>query len=121
MFNPSAARGTQRGAVGRRGSGKGETVSESDNLSFSEDTAAKTGKNRQSDNLSFSQDTAAKTGKSKRTVERDAAVGAKLDDKAVAKLQGHPLADNKTELAKLAAMPAKEQREKVGPIPPVDR
>ena len=64
-----------------------------------------------SDKLSFAIDTAAKTGKSKRTVERDAALGAKLDDKAVAKLHGHPLADNKTELAKLAAMPAKEQRE----------
>ena len=67
---------------------------------------------RQNDVLvSFASDTAAKTGKSKRTVERDAALGAKLDDKAVAKLHGHPLADNKTELAKLAAMPAKEQRE----------
>ena len=34
---------TKKGAVGRRGSGKGETVSESDNLSFTDDAASKTG------------------------------------------------------------------------------
>jgi len=93
MFNPPDARAPQRRAWAILGGGKG--------------TRRKT----ESDKMSFSEDTSAKTGKSKRTVERDAAVGAKLDDKAVAKLQGHAVANNKTELAKLAAMPAKEQRE----------
>ena len=37
---------TKHGASGRRGSGKGESVSKNDNVTFSEDTAAKTGKSR---------------------------------------------------------------------------
>ena len=72
-------------------------------LSAAYKLAVKSEQYSESDNLSFSEDTSAKTGKSKRTVERDAAVGAKLDDKAVAKLQGHAVANNKTELTKLAA------------------
>jgi ParB family transcriptional regulator, chromosome partitioning protein len=59
---------------------------------------------------SFASDTAAKTGRSARSVRRDAALGAKLDDKALATLAGHDILDNKAELKKLADYPAAEQR-----------
>jgi len=60
---------------------------------------------------SFTQDTAARTGKSKRTIERAVALGAKLDDKALAKIGAHPIADNQAELARLAEYDAPTQRE----------
>jgi ParB family chromosome partitioning protein len=82
---------TKRGATGRRGSGKGETVSRSDSLSFTDDTAAK-------------------TGTSRRTVERSVALAEKLDDQAVDTLGEHPVANSKTELQKLAELPPSEQR-----------
>jgi len=63
-----------------------------------------------SDNLSFSRDTAAKTGTSRRTVERSVALAEKLDDQAVDTLGEHPVANSKTELQKLAELPLSEQR-----------
>jgi hypothetical protein len=47
--------------------------------------------------LSFSQDTAAKTGKSKRTVERDTALGDALDDQAGPYGKPAPIDGNPTE------------------------
>jgi hypothetical protein len=55
---------TRHGAQGRRGSGDGETVSKTDNLSFSEDTARH-------------------TGQSTRNVQRDVALSKKLDGEAM--------------------------------------
>ncbi len=70
-----------------------------------------TRKRTESDKMSFSEDTAAKTGKSKRTVERAVKVGEKLADDALFKLGSHPIANNQAELAKLAEYTAKEQAE----------
>jgi len=81
---------TKRGAVGRRGSGKGETVSESDKLSFSDDTAAH-------------------TGTTSRTVERAVELGNKITDAAATQLHGTKVANNKAELKKLAALDEDEQ------------
>lgn len=61
--------------------------------------------------LPFAADTAAKTGKSRRTVERDIALADKLDDAAVETLADHPVANSKTELKKLADLPADKQRD----------
>ena len=60
--------------------------------------------------ISFAADTAAKTGTSRRTVERSVALAEKLDDQAVDELGEHPVANSKTELKKLAELPADEQR-----------
>jgi len=62
----------------------------------------------------FAEDTAAKTGKSKRSVERAVKVGSKLDDKALAMIACHPIADNQSELKKLAEYDPTEQREICG-------
>lgn len=67
--------------------------------------------NSASDKMSFAEDAATKTGKSRRTVERDIALADKLDDHAVETLGDHPVADNKTELKKLAELPAAQQQE----------
>lgn len=69
-----------------------------------------------SDTMSFSKDTADKTGKSSRTIERDVALGEALDDEAAETIDGSPVADNKAELKQLAAMPAEKQREVAGKI-----
>ena len=60
--------------------------------------------------LSFSDDTAEKTGQSARTIQRDTAIGEALDDKAVATIAGTPTADSKSELKALAELPPAEQR-----------
>jgi len=70
------------------------------------------GKARQSDKMSFSQDTAKKTGKSKRTVERKAQVGKALASVAE-RLKGTAIEDNQRELLKLAGMKPKEREQAV--------
>jgi ParB family transcriptional regulator, chromosome partitioning protein len=60
----------------------------------------------------FAQATAEQTGRSRRTVERDTSLGERIDPKAAERLTGanHPVCRNKTELAKLAELPAPQQR-----------
>jgi ParB family chromosome partitioning protein len=83
---------TRKGATGRRGSGAGETVSESDKMSFSEDAATK-------------------TGKSKRTVERAVALAESIPDEIAEMIADTPLADNASELKKLAKLSPEKQAE----------
>jgi ParB family chromosome partitioning protein len=59
----------------------------------------------------FSEDTAKATGKSKRSVQADVALSKCLDDLAVEIIADTPVANKKTELAKLAALEPTEQRE----------
>lgn len=59
--------------------------------------------------VSFATDTAAKTGRSARSVRRDVAVGEKLSDKAVEVLADSPVADDKTQLKRLADLPSDQQ------------
>jgi len=84
--------GAKQGQHGRRGSGKGEQISKSDIPSFSEDMASK-------------------VGKSRRKFERDAQVGAALDDAAVAALGDHSVTNNKSQLARLSELPPTKQRQ----------
>jgi len=65
---------------------------------------------KQNDKMSFSSDTAAKTGKSKRSVERDAALGLALSDDVLEKIAATPVANNKSELKKLAKLDADMQQ-----------
>jgi ParB family chromosome partitioning protein len=59
----------------------------------------------------FSEDTAKATGKSKRSVQADVALSKKLDDEAVKIIADTPVANKKTELAKLAALSPDDQRD----------
>jgi ParB family chromosome partitioning protein len=65
---------------------------------------------RQSDNLSFSQDTASKTGQNRRTVERDASRGERVSEDALDVIRGTS-ADKGVVLDRLAAAPKDEQVE----------
>jgi len=65
------------------------------------------GKKAKSDKMaSFAEDTASKTGKSKRSVQRDAALGAALPEEVLDLITGTPVANNKSELKKLAKLDA---------------
>lgn len=59
---------------------------------------------------SFTEDTAQKTGKSRRTVERDVAIGAAIPDEVAELIKDTPVADNKSELKRLAKLEPEEQR-----------
>jgi len=63
---------TKHGAMGRRGSGPKARISKNDKLSFSEDTASK-------------------TGRSRRSIERDVALGEALDEQAVEPIAHTPV------------------------------
>jgi len=76
---------TKRGGAPGAGKGKGSAA-------------------RKSGKMSFIQDTAEKTGKAKRSVERDVALGNALPDEIVAKIADTPVADNKSQLKKLAKL-----------------
>ena len=76
---------TKKGGVGHRGSGDGEEISVSDNLSFTENTASA-------------------TGKSKRTVERAVQLAEGISDRVAVQLDEHPIANNKSQLGKLTAL-----------------
>ncbi len=58
------------------------------------------------------------TGRSRRAVERDTALGEKIDPKAAKLITGanHPIAKNKTELKKLAELPPPQQRMVAGQL-----
>jgi ParB-like chromosome segregation protein Spo0J len=58
----------------------------------------------------FSKETAEKTGVSDRTIRRDLEVGEKLDQAAAKTIRDTPVADNRTQLKKLADLPPAEQR-----------
>lgn len=60
--------------------------------------------------VSFTKDTAAKTGRSRRTVERMVKLGKSLDDEAARLLANTPFADNSGVLTKLARLPGEAQR-----------
>jgi len=57
----------------------------------------------------FTENTAEVAGVSRRTIERAAEIGEKLDKEAAEALKDTPLADNQKELKALADLPAKEQ------------
>ncbi|MCX7428835.1 MAG: ParB N-terminal domain-containing protein [Planctomycetia bacterium] len=67
------------------------------------------GKARQNESVSFSQDTATKTGRSARAVQLDVALADAIPDEVAEAIADSPVADNKAELKKLAALPADEQ------------
>ncbi len=67
------------------------------------------GKKNESDNLSFSKDTAAKTGKSERTVQRQVAVAENLDESVQEELKDTPIANNQSELERISKLPKDEQ------------
>jgi ParB family transcriptional regulator, chromosome partitioning protein len=60
--------------------------------------------------VSFVDDTVSKTGRSKRSVETDVALGNSLPDDIVDKIADTPVANNKSELKKLAKLAGDEQR-----------
>ena len=63
----------------------------------------------ENDNVSFSVDTAAKTGQSRRTVERKAKIGTDLVPEARDALRDTATADNQQDLLMIAGLPADEQ------------
>jgi ParB family chromosome partitioning protein len=68
------------------------------------------GKTHKDDNLSsFSADTAAKTGQSRRTIERKVALAEAIPDDVAEQIADTPLAENASELAKLAKLPPEKQ------------
>jgi len=69
-----------------------------------------TRKRTESDKMSFSEDTAAKTGKSKRTVERAVAAAQNITDEVQQVIDDTPVADNQSQLGKLAALPPEEEK-----------
>jgi ParB family chromosome partitioning protein len=60
---------------------------------------------------SFAADAATKTGKSKRTIERAVALAESIPDEIAALIADTPLADNTSELKKLAKLPPEKQAE----------
>jgi N6-adenosine-specific RNA methylase IME4 len=80
---------TKHGGAGRRGSGNGQTVSENEIVSFSEDTAKK-------------------TGVSRRTIEHDVKIGT-MPDAVIDALRGSAIEDRKTDLVALSRLPEPEQ------------
>jgi ParB family chromosome partitioning protein len=61
--------------------------------------------------VSFTDDTAAQTGKSPRQVRRDVAIGEAIPDDVADAIEDTPVADNKSQLEKLSKLPEDEQRE----------
>lgn len=61
------------------------------------------------DNLSFADDAAEKTGQSARTVQRAVEVAEKISDEAADLIRDTPVADNRSELKRLADLPEPEQ------------
>jgi len=59
---------------------------------------------------SFTADTASKTGKAERTIREDVAIGQAIPDDVAKTLAGTDVADNKSQLKQLAALPEAEQR-----------
>ncbi len=62
-----------------------------------------------SDKLSFAADAATRTGKSRRTIEREVEIGEAITDAAAEQLRDHPIANNRSQLKRLADLPAEEQ------------
>lgn len=60
--------------------------------------------------VSFAEDTAEKTGTSPRTVERDVALGQAIPDDIAELIKDTPVAENKSELKKLARLEPEEQK-----------
>ncbi len=60
--------------------------------------------------VSFAEETAQKTGKSRRTVQRDVAIGEAISDEVAELIKDTPVADNKSELKKLAKLEPEEQK-----------
>ena len=65
----------------------------------------------ENENISFSSDTANKTGVTARSVQMSVKLAEDLDDEAQDLLAGLPIANNGSQLRELAALPAEEQRE----------
>lgn len=61
--------------------------------------------------LSFTENTSAKTGITKRTVQRDVKIGRDIAEDVRDAIRDTPVADQKTELLKLAQMPTEKQKE----------
>lgn len=59
---------------------------------------------------SFVEDTAQKTGKSRRSVQRDVALGEAIPDEVAELIKDTPVADNKSELKKLAKLEPEQQK-----------
>jgi len=59
---------------------------------------------------SFAVDTAAQTGQSPRSVRRGVAIGQSIDSQAAEDISDTPVANNKSQLKQLAALPAEQQR-----------
>jgi ParB family chromosome partitioning protein len=85
QIHPETKRG---GAPGKAGGGKRAKVAES---------------------ATFARDTAAKTGVSPRTVREDVQIAARITPEVKGLLRGTPLADEKTELLRIARLPAAKQ------------
>jgi ParB family chromosome partitioning protein len=60
---------------------------------------------------SFASDTAEKTGKAERTIREDVAIGEAIPDDVAKTLAGTDVADNKSQLKQLAALPKAKQRD----------
>ncbi len=64
----------------------------------------------------FSEDAAEKLGRSPRQVRRDLAIAKNISDEVAEQIQDTPVANRKSELAKLGKLPAKAQREAASAI-----
>jgi hypothetical protein len=60
-------------------------------------------------NATCAADTAARTATAERTVRQDVQIAARITPEAKALLRGTPLADEKTELLRVARLPAEKQ------------
>jgi ParB family chromosome partitioning protein len=83
---------TKKGAVGRRGSGEGATVSVSELNSFTQDTAAR-------------------VGVSKRTVEQRVQIATNIEPATLDLLRGTAVEDSNTDLLKISRMEPGQQRQ----------
>lgn len=70
-----------------------------------------TGGKRQSETISFSQDTAQKTGRTERAVQQDVQIAESIPDDVRDAIRETPLAGSKTDLLAMARLPEEAQRE----------
>uniref|UniRef100_A0A6M3KYM6 Putative methyltransferase n=1 Tax=viral metagenome TaxID=1070528 RepID=A0A6M3KYM6_9ZZZZ len=107
--NPGTKHG---GAPGKAGGGKVAKVDKlstfaSDEKAQGKETKCKT----ENEKISFSVDTAEKTGESDRTIRRYVFVAEKIDAEVQEIIADLPIADNQSELTKLAKMKPDQQKE----------
>lgn len=69
------------------------------------------GRSRLNDTVSFSQDTAAKTGQSERTIQRDVRIAQHIAEDVKDAIRDTKIADSKTDLLELARLPEDDQRQ----------